>query len=172
MTEAGKTLFLRGQIFLRPIEEARAEVKRGGRALSGNVTLAVPPAAGHYLVPRLVRYLSDTYPDLALRIVGGFSVLIHEWLIRSQVDLACMHDPLPQKGFTSERLIDEPVSLVGRKDLLPHNRKFIRMEDLEQIPLILPSRPNASRRLLDGWMARTGHALGGRAERDGQTPAR
>lgn len=169
LTEAGKTLFLRGQSILRQIEEARAEVKRGSRAISGSVSLAVPPAAGHYLVPSLVRYLSVTYPDLALRIVGGFSVLIHEWLIRGQVDLACMHDPLPQKGFTSERLIDEPVSLVGRKDLLPHNRKFIRMEDLEQIPLILPSRPNASRRLLDGWMARTGTALDVRAEVDDPT---
>lgn len=169
LTEAGKTLFLRGQNIIRQIEEARAEVKCGSQTISGNVTLAVPPAAGHFLVPSLVRYLGSIHPALSLRIIGGFSVLVHEWLVRGQVDLACTHDPLPQKGFLSEPLIDEPVFLVGHTDLLPRDKKFVRMQDLGDVPLILPSRPNASRRILDIWMARTGIALDIRGEVDDPT---
>ena len=42
----------------------------------------------------------------------------------------------------------------------------MRIADLADLPLIVPSRPNASRRLLDNWVARTGITLDIRAEVD------
>jgi len=169
LTEAGKLLLARSQTILRQLDQAQAEVRRGSQGLSGTVTLAVPPAAGHFLVPALVRRLGDAYPGLFLKIIGGFSVFIHEWLVRGQVDLACIHDPLPQRGFETENLIREPVFLVGRPEVLPIPGRHLRIRDLGAVPLILPSRPNASRRLLDGWMARTGVALDVRMEVDDPT---
>jgi LysR family nitrogen assimilation transcriptional regulator len=35
----------------------------------------------------------------------------------------------------------------------------VRTQDLAGLPLILPGRPNASRRLLDGWLSRRGLRL-------------
>jgi LysR family nitrogen assimilation transcriptional regulator len=42
----------------------------------------------------------------------------------------------------------------------------VRTQDLADLPLILPGRPNASRRLLDGWVARRGIRLNVRLEAD------
>ena len=39
-------------------------------------------------------------------------------------------------------------------------------QDLAGLPLILPGRPNASRRLLDGWLSRRGIRLNVRMEVD------
>jgi LysR family nitrogen assimilation transcriptional regulator len=169
LTEAGKILLERSQAILRQLDQAQAEVRRGSAGPSGTVTLAVPPAAGHFLVPALARRFAAAYPNVFLKIVGGYSAFIQEWLVRGQADLACVHDPLPQRGFTSHPLIREPVYLVGRADSFPAKRRHLRIQDLGRVPLILPSRPNASRRLLDGWLSRHAIALDVRMEVDDPT---
>jgi LysR family nitrogen assimilation transcriptional regulator len=154
LTEPGRTLLAHGQAILRGIEQARAEVQGGPGGLAGNVSLAVPPAAGTYLIPTLVQRFGATHPNVSLKVVGGYSGYIHEWLVRGQVDLACWHDPVPQRGFEIIPLVQEPVFLVGRAGSFPSRNGAIRAEEVAKLPLILPSRPNASRRVLDGWMAK------------------
>src|SRR6185369_13759572 len=63
-------------------------------------------------------------------------------------------------------LIREPVFLVGRPGSFPSRRSHVTAADLAHLPLILTGRPNASRRLLDGWMAREGLSLDVRMEVD------
>lgn len=166
LTEAGRTLLARSQSILRQIEQARDEVRSSVGGLAGTVSLAVPPAAGSYLVPTLASRFAAQYPNVALKIVGGYSGYIHEWLVRGQVDLACLHDPLPQRGFEIVPLVSEPVFVVGRAGDFPAGSNAIRAPHLAKLPLILPSRPNASRRLLDEWMAERRVALNIRMEVD------
>ncbi|MBM3602077.1 MAG: LysR family transcriptional regulator [Alphaproteobacteria bacterium] len=154
LTEAGRRLLEHGQRVLRQLEQARDEVRGDAKGPSGIVTLAVAPAAGYYLVPALVERVARELPDVQLKIVGGFSGYIHEWLVRGQVDLACLHDPLPRRGFEIAPLVAEPVFLVGKPDDTRFAAGHARIEDLARLPLILPSRPNASRRMLDSWVAR------------------
>lgn len=166
LTEAGRTLLERGQMVLRQLEQAKTEIRSGRAGPSGVVSFAVPPAAGTFLVPELVRRFGEAYPNVFLKVVSGFSGYIHEWLVRGQVDLACVHDPLPQRGFEVTPLVMEPVYLVGKPGAPPFRRRHIRTEDLAELPLVLPSRPNASRRLLDGWIAESGISLNVKIEVD------
>jgi LysR family transcriptional regulator, nitrogen assimilation regulatory protein len=152
-TAAGRTLLTRAQSILRQIEQARDEVREGAGGLAGTVSLAVPPAAGAFLVPRLAQRFAQAHRNVSLKIVGGYSGYIHEWLVRGQVDLACLHDPPPQRGFEIIPLVAEPVFLVGRTGSFPFASPEVRIGDAARLPLILPSRPNASRRLLDKWLA-------------------
>ncbi len=166
LTEAGQVLLAHCHAALRELEQARTEIRNGARGPSGSIAFAVPPAAAHFLVPTLVQRFGAQYPNVFLKLAGGFSGHIHEWLIREQVDIACLHDPLPQKGFEITPLLKEEVFLVGRPDVMPSGVASLRLADLVEVPLILPSRPNASRRLLDNWVARTGISLNVRAEVD------
>jgi LysR family transcriptional regulator, nitrogen assimilation regulatory protein len=166
LTDAGRTLLARSQAILRQLDQARAELRGTVGGLAGTISFAVPPAAGSFLVPALVERFAALHPNVFLKVVGGYSGYIHEWLVRGQVDLACLHDPLPQRGFESVPLVQEPVFVVGRPDLFPPGRRYIRVEDLACLPLILPSRPNASRRLLDSGMAELGLTLNLRVEVD------
>ncbi len=169
LTEAGQALLARSQEVLRTLEQARAEIRSTRFGPSGVITFAVPPAAAWFLVPPLVRRFGVTHPNVFLRVVGGFSSHIHEWLVRGQADIACLHDPLPQKGFEITPLMEEEVFLVGKAGTAPFRGTTIGIADLADVPLLLPSRPNASRRLLDGWAARTGVTLNIRAEVDDHT---
>jgi LysR family transcriptional regulator, nitrogen assimilation regulatory protein len=166
LTGAGQTLLERCQAVLRELEQTKQEIRTGTQGPSGSIALAVPPAAAHFLVPVLVERFGTRYPNVFLKLVGGFSSQIHEWLVRGQVDISCLHDPLPQKGFEITPLLQEEVFLVGRPGMKLLDRAQIRIADLADLPLIVPSRPNASRRLLDAWVARTGVTLNIRAEAD------
>lgn len=172
LTEAGKLLLERSQLLLRQIEQTKAEIRSGHAGLSGVISFAVPPAAGHFIAPLLVERFGAAHPHVFLKIVGGFSGYIHEWLVRGQVDLACLHDPVPQRGFEVTPLLNEEVFLVGRAGALGAGTAPIRTEDLARLPLILPSRPNASRRLLDKWTAERGITLSAKVEVDDTTITR
>ena len=166
LTEAGRILLERSQLALRQLDQTGAEIRGGKGGPSGVISLALPPAAGYFLAPALVARFNAEYPNVFLRIVGGFSGYIQEWLARGQVDFACVHDPLPQRGFEVTPLVEEEVFLVGRPAAGSPRRNHVRIADLPGLPLILPSRPNASRRLLDGWIAEKGIALNIRLEAD------
>ena len=166
LTDAGRTLLDRSQAILRQFDQARDDIRRGEAGASGTVTLAVPPAAGNVLVPELARRLAASCPNVFLKVVAGFSGTIHEWLVRGRVDLACLHDPVPQPGFTVTPLLREEVFLVGRHGTLAPPGGHVRTQDLAGVRLILPARPNASRRLLDGWLSRRGIRLDVRMEVD------
>ena len=166
LTDAGRTLLERSQAILRQFDQARDDIRSGVAGPSGTVTIAVPPAAGNYLVPALAKRLAAAYPNVFLKVVAGFSGYIHEWLVRGSVDLACLHDPVPQPGFTIVPLVKEEVFLVGRPGTFPADRPTVRTQDLADLPLILPGRPNASRRLLDGWLSRHGIRLNVKLEAD------
>jgi LysR family transcriptional regulator, nitrogen assimilation regulatory protein len=172
LTDAGKLLLERSQLLLRQLEQTKAEIRSGGSSPSGTVSLAVPPAAGQHLVPALVARLGQIYPNVFLKIVAGYSGYIHEWLVRGQVDLACVHDPLPQRGFEIVPLIQEEVYLVGRASAFPASWTELGPEMLGDLPLILPSRPNASRRLLDKWLGQSRVQLSVRIEVDDHTVTR
>jgi LysR family nitrogen assimilation transcriptional regulator len=166
LTDAGRTLLERSQAILRQFEQARDDIRGGASGPSGMVTLAVPPAAGNFLVPELTRRFGALYPNVFLKVAAGFSVYIHEWLMRGRVDLACLHDPVPQPGFVVTPLVREEVFLVGKAGGWAPKRDHVRTQDLAGVPLILPARPNASRRLLDLWLSRRGIRLDVRMEAD------
>lgn len=166
LTEAGRILLERSQLALHQLEQTKSEIRGGKGGPSGVISFAVPPAAGYFLAPALVERFNVTFPNVFLRIVGGFSGYIQEWLTRGQVDLACVHDPLPQRGFEITPLVREEVYLVGRPGRVLFGRDYARIADLPDLPLILPSRPNASRRLLDRWIAERGIALNIKIEVD------
>ena len=158
-TEAGRLLFERSQSVLRQLENAVAEVRGLQTSPAGTLAIAVPPGAGHFLVPALVRRYQEDYPNVLLKFVAGFSGYIHEALVRGRVDVACLHGALPQKGFEIVPLVDEEVFLVGKRGTMPDINTAIATRDLAHLPLVLPSRMHSSRRLLDERAAARGLSL-------------
>lgn len=155
-TEAGRLLFERSQAILRQVENTKAEIRGAGIGLAGTLTLAVPPGAGHFLMPELIRRFRTSCPGAFLKVISGYSSYIHEWLIRGRVDVACLHGPLLQRGFEVMPLLDEEVFLVGQPNTFPFDRDYAEASDLSRVPLILPGRPNSSRRTLEETLSSLG----------------
>jgi LysR family nitrogen assimilation transcriptional regulator len=152
LTEAGEKLIDHTRTILHQVADARSDVERTGKSLGGTLRIALPSAVGAYLAPLLVERMARECPGTNLEFIGGYSAYIHERLVREQVDIACLHDPQPQKGFQFRPLMREEVFLVGRADLLP-KIGVATITELARLSLILPSGANASRRVLTAWSA-------------------
>lgn len=148
-TDSGLLLFERSQPILRQLENAANEIRSIQSQPAGTLSIAMPPGAGHFLLPELVKRFRARYPNVLLKVVAGFSGFIHEALIRGRVDVACLHGPTTQTGFEVIPLIEEEVFLVGKSGHLPTRKAQLTLSDLPKYPLILPSRSHSSRRLLD-----------------------
>ncbi|MCX7561462.1 LysR substrate-binding domain-containing protein [Sulfitobacter sp. F26204] len=144
---------------LHDVERIKNDIIGGTGGPSGIVTIAIPPAVGHLLVPALAHLLNETAPNISLRVLGGFSSYIKELLVKGQVDLACTHDPVLQRGFSVMAMLEEEVFIVGKSGSFEFDDASITPERLSQLPLVLPARPNSSRRFLDRWAEPAGLQL-------------
>jgi len=166
ITEAGRLLFERSKALLRQLDQTAAEVRGGGAAASGMITIAMPPGVGYILGPPLVERFSTQFPNVALKFVGGYSGYLYESLIRGRVDLACIHDPVPRRDIEVIPLLRQEVFVVGKAGRFSKHNKSVDIDELANLPLILPSSPNASRRLLESWAAREGRWIEAHMEVD------
>ena len=68
--------------------------------------------------------------------------------------------------------LDPAGVFLGKAGAAVFRRGSVGIGDLAELPLVLPSRPNASRRLLDGWVAQKGVSLTIKLEVDDHTVIR
>lgn len=166
LTDQGRGLLERAQVILHDVERIKQDIIGGRKGPGGIVTLAIPPAVGNAVIPELALKLKESAPNIALRIFGGFSSYIKELLVKGHVDLACTHDPVLQRGFSVTPLLEEEVFVVGKTGSFGEHTEEITTFDLAGMPLVLPARPNSSRRLLDRWAEPAGLQLHPKVEVD------
>lgn len=148
-TDTGTRLVERATAILRMVEDTREELTASLGAVSGAVSLGVPPTAGEVIAARLVeRFLRD-YPEVTVRIVPAFSGYLMEMLQRGEIDLAVMYETAAIRQIPTEPLIQETLHLVGAAGSgldLADPRDFATLADL---PLVLPGPRHGLRILLE-----------------------
>lgn len=172
LTEAGQTLYERAEVLLRGLRQAREDVATTTVVPKGHLRLAVPPATGQVLAPPLIERYHALYPQVSLHIHEGFSGYMNEWLLSGRVDIAVMHNPIPQKSLEIKHLLTDHVFVVvpGPRSAGRRRWSYSRsygIKDLAKLPLILPSRPHSLRMLMEQAAAKHGHSLNVVIEADG-----
>lgn len=164
LTEAGQTLYERAQTLLHGLRQAREDVAMTSGVPRGSLRLAVPPAAGQVLAPPLIERYHALYPQVSIHIHEGFSGYMHEWLTSGRVDVAVMHNPVPNQSLEIHHLLTEHMFVIipgpvaeGRKRWSYKDSYDIK--DLANVPLILPSRPHSLRVLMEQVAAEQGISL-------------
>ena len=154
LSEAGKILEEHARTTLDTVERARIEIASLRAKPQGRVVIAMPPSIGWVLTGPLVRRCRETYPDIMLHIVEGFSGHVAEWLSTGRIDVGIVYNASRRASLNTEPLFaddlvvlgpaDNPAGLEG--DSVPAGR-------LAEMPLILPARPHGLRVLIDQTLA-------------------
>lgn len=149
LTDAGALLLERAKGILRQMSRACEDVRSQAGSVSGTLTLGVPPAAGEYLVPPVVEAVGRTHPDLRLNIIEGFSGFLYERLVRQELNLALLHNPVPHRDVDVHPLLVEQMYLIGPARAKGEVVPAPEVDSLADIPLILPGRPHSLRLLVE-----------------------
>jgi len=154
-TEAGKRLLAHARGILQQVDRARAEVDEIKGAPVGRVVVGLPPTLARLITAPIVREFRRRYPRASLSIVEGLSSHIHEWLQVGRIDVGLLYNPAPSPAIESRPLLEEPLCFVTRPARGAATRPF-PLRELPRHPLIIPSRPNAIRMLVETRLAALG----------------
>jgi LysR family transcriptional regulator, nitrogen assimilation regulatory protein len=149
LTDAGALLLDRSARILGEVEDMRGELN-GGRSASG-LAGAVSIGVSVNVSPLLAGFLArcrKLHPGLSVRVVEGFSALLHEWLLTGAVDFAVLYGPRPSRVIRSDSLLAEDLYAIGVASAENRARRAVSPAELATAPLILPHRPHVIRELV------------------------
>lgn len=158
LTDSGKRLLAHGKGILHQVELARQELEGQHASPVGRVIVGLPPSLCKRIAVPLVSAFRDRFPQASIGIVEGMTVSMQEWLTLGRLDCALLYDPPAMTPLEYTHLWSEELCLVSRSRgaKLPAT---VRLKDLARYPLIVPSRPNAVRNLIETEAAAQGISL-------------
>ncbi len=158
-TQAGQVLLEHGRGILHQVERAREELARVRGGLAGRVAVGLPPSVARVLAVPLTRAFREQMPEAQLSISEGLSSAMQENLHNGRLDIALLYNPSPMAGIELHPLVDEELLLVRprppglQEDPPPLSMSLQALADL---PLVIPTRPNAIRMHVESEMAAAG----------------
>ena len=171
LTEHGLALFDRAKSLMNELEQIERDVLVLAEEPTGKVRIGMPPMASQMLGPLLVTECRRRFPDIDLQLREGISDLIHDWIVEDKIDLGLLYSSGRDTDLRMLPLLDEPLLLLAPapgKKLKPAVRgDRIDLSQLENLPLILPSRPNSLRQVVDRAASQNGVTLNIIMEVDG-----
>jgi LysR family nitrogen assimilation transcriptional regulator len=102
----------------------------------------------------LTKTFRQTLPQAQLTLTEGFSLLMLESLRAGRLDMALLYNPVPAPDLEMSLLFEDPLVLIAGPKPDRALKPKMSLAELAHLPLILPSRPNAFRLLIDTEMTR------------------
>ncbi|MDQ8032354.1 MAG: LysR substrate-binding domain-containing protein [Bordetella sp.] len=167
-TDAGRAFLRQAQLALRHADDA-ARAARQSR-LSGHVSVGLAPTTASVLALPFMRAMRERYPDVRVQLVESLSGHLATMLNARQLDLAVVFHTETARRWSVLPLLDERLFLIARPDQpgLPA-ADTVRLRDLADVPLLLPSGSHGLRALVNTGFARLRLAPRLAAEVDGLT---
>lgn len=161
LTDAGRVLLAHGRGILHQVALANEELGATRGALAGRVSMGLPPSLSKLITVPLTLEFRRRLPQAQLSLTEGFSVLMYEGLRSGRLDMAVLYDPPASPDLERQLLHEEALVLIagsgpasGRAEQqLPPS---LTLKQLIGLPLIIPSRPNAFRLLIEAELNRVG----------------
>ncbi len=157
VTEAGLVMLEHGRGILHQVNVAQEELASVRGALTGRVSIGLPPSLSKLITVPLTFSFRDQLPQSQLSLTEGFSVPMLESLRAGRLDMAVLYNPPPSPDLDMTVLHEDALILIaGKKAKLAGAalQPKVALSALSELPLILPSRPNAFRLLIDTEMQR------------------
>jgi LysR family nitrogen assimilation transcriptional regulator len=159
LTEAGRVLLEHGRGILHQVAVAREELEAVRGALSGRVSIGLPPSLSKLITVPLTFEFRQRMPKAQLSLTEGFSLLMVESLRAGRLDMAVLYNPAPSPDLEMTQLHEDALILIAGRQAQRGSKAAalpprMTLAALAELPLIAPSRPNAFRLLIESEMTR------------------
>ncbi len=169
-TEAGKTLLEHGRGILHQVQRARDDLSRLRGGLSGRVAVGLPSSVARALTVPLTRAFRAAMPEARLSISEGLSSGLEAGLASGRLDIAVLYNAQSSRELDTQPLLEEELLLVRARPPGLHEDPPpgpVELADVAQLPLVIPTRPNAIRMHVESALAEVGRQPNVALEIDG-----
>ncbi len=165
-TEAGKLLMEHGRGILHQVERAKEDLGRLRGGLSGRVAVGMPTSVARVLAVPLTREFRKQLPEATIAISEGLSVAMQEALVTGRLDIALLYNAMPSPEIELAPLLEEALYLVklttatkaqmGVSIAKKIKSTSISLASIAPLPLVIPTKPNAIRNLVEARLGDLG----------------
>jgi LysR family transcriptional regulator, nitrogen assimilation regulatory protein len=159
-TEAGRILAEHARGILHQVALAKEQVSKGTTTSAAKVSIGLPTSVAKVLTVALTRASIRELPYAVLSVTEGLSSALQEALIAGRIDIALLYNPQVTSDLHIAPLLFEELFLVSRT--MPKKKsnsapksatKPLSLNELINFPLIIPTRPNAIRMLVESELS-------------------
>lgn len=149
LTSAGQMLEQRGQVIVNELEKIGSELAAIKGRVSGELCIGFPPSVGMRLAGPVIKRYSVLYPEVKLKVVQLLSGALEQRLIGGRIDIGVLFDGSLSANLRTQPLWQEELALISHPNSVDSNQTHITLNELFDLPLILPCTPHGLRSMLE-----------------------
>ena len=155
LTEAGSVFYRSAQLVLRHADDAVSIAQR--MQITGRVSIGLTPATISALAMPFFEAMKSKYPEVEVHIVESFSGYLSNMLNLRQLDLAVLFEIESAYSWEITPLLSEGLfALYSPYFEISAPPDGLSLQQVVDLPLILPSRRHGFRRVLETRFAQIG----------------
>jgi DNA-binding transcriptional LysR family regulator len=155
-TPAGDSYYRHCIELLNTYARAASAVQLHGSGLSGNVVVGLMPTMTRCaLAPVLDRFIGK-HPNVVVRVVEGYSASLTEQVQAAELEFAIVPAFAGAPGLKSRLFLRTPELLVSKAGSPLKHLQPVNLADLGPLKLVVPSKANTRRRLIETYLASNG----------------
>jgi DNA-binding transcriptional LysR family regulator len=155
-TPAGDSYYRHCIALLDAFEKATGAVRRHGFGLEGNIVIGLMPTMTRcVLAPVLARFI-DKHPNVVVRVVEGYSAALTGQVQAAELEFAIVPAFAGAPGLKSRLFLRTPELLVSSAKSPFAHLAPARLAEIGPLKLVVPSKANTRRRLIETYLASNG----------------
>jgi LysR family nitrogen assimilation transcriptional regulator len=158
LTDAGALLHDRALMLVDRFEHVRQEVGAYASQARGSIHVGIPPSMFDLITTPIVLKFGRHFPGVKLSVTEGTSAVLHEAVLTGRIDFAVVSSTESLPTLEGEPLLREQLYLIGppseRQEVA--DQAAVDLKTIASLPLMLTSRPNAMRLIIENAMHASG----------------
>ncbi|OKP68746.1 LysR family transcriptional regulator [Paenibacillus sp. P3E] len=135
LTDIGKRVLVVFREILIGYDKVEQEIAAEKGLEKGLIRIGAFPVASAHLVPKIIREIAASYPEIEIRLFEGTVAEVKEWLEARIIDVGLI---IPPEGeFDSVPLYREKLYAVLQDDHRLRHKHVICVKDLEDEPMLI-----------------------------------
>jgi DNA-binding transcriptional LysR family regulator len=167
LTDEGVRVVERARRVLHEIDDIAADIASLDDDISGDARIGVIGTTARWLMPQLLGAIERKHPRVHPIISEGSTTTIVPGVVSGQLNAAIIHLPIDDPELVVEPLFAEDLLLLVHSTHQLAGRESMSLAELEDVPLLLPPKGAALRRVLDRAADGVNVTLRAQAEIDG-----
>ncbi len=167
LTDEGERVVERARRVLHEIDDITADIASLEDDVSGDARIGVIGTTARWLMPQFLTAIAEQHPRVHPIVSEGSTTTIVPGVLSGQLNAAIVHLPIDDPELVVEPLFAEDLFLLVPSGHPLADRESMALRELADVPLLLPPKGAALRRVLDRAAGSADVTLRAQAEVDG-----
>jgi LysR family hydrogen peroxide-inducible transcriptional activator len=167
LTDEGTRVVERARRILHEIEDIVADMASVDAEPSGDARIGVIGTTARWLMPQLMTEITRSLPLVRPIVHEGSTSTLIPAVLSGELNSAIIHLPVDDPELLIQPIFAEDLVLLAHTNHPLSTRTTMSIKELDDVPLLLPPKGTALRRVLDRSAASADISLRAQAEIDG-----